>query len=255
MTVYFIGAGPGAADLLTLRAKALIERCPVILYAGSLIPDEMLAFAGKDARIINTAPLSLDGIIEELSAAHSAGHDAARLHSGDTSLYSAMAEQMNRLNQLKIPYEVVPGVPAFAAAAAALGQELTLPAINQTVILTRTSRRATAMPGSEQLKILGASKATLVIHLSAKNAEKIEAELIPHYGADCPVIIAVEVSWPGERFVRCTLGGLSATLAAEGIERTAMIFVGRAMDHQLSAESALYDSAHARHLKPARPEK
>ena len=252
MTVYFIGAGPGAADLLTLRAKALIERCPVILYAGSLIPDEMLEFAQPDARIINTAPLSLDEIIDELSAAQQSGHDTARLHSGDTSLYSAIAEQINRLKQLEIPFEVVPGVPAFAAAAAALGQELTLPAINQTVILTRTSKRASAMPEGEQLKILGASKATLVIHLSAKNAAEIEAELIPHYGADCPVIIAVEVSWPSERFIRCTLGELAHTLDKNAIERTAMIFVGKALDQKIIAESALYDSAHARHLRPAK---
>lgn len=252
MTVYFIGAGPGAADLLTLRAKALIERCPVILYAGSLIPDEMLTHAQDGARIVNTAPLTLDEITREFETAHQAGHDVARLHSGDTSLYSAIAEQVSRLKQLDIPFELVPGVPAFAAAAAALGQELTLPGINQTVILTRTSRRATAMPASEQLATLGASRATLVIHLSAKNAAEIERQLIPHYGADCPVIIAVEVSWPSERFIRCTLEQLGETLRDNNIERTAMIFIGRALDAEAATESALYDRAHDRHLKPAK---
>ncbi|GJM03098.1 MAG: precorrin-4 C(11)-methyltransferase [Rhodomicrobium sp.] len=271
-TVYFIGAGPGAADLLTLRAKELIERCPVILYAGSLIPDDMLKFAQKNARIINTASLTLEEIITEFETAKANGQDMARLHSGDTALYSAIGEQISALKALEIAYEIVPGVPAFAAAAAALGNELTIPFLNQTVILTRTSKRASAMPDGESLKLLGQSGATLAIHLSASNIDKITEDLTPLYGADCPVVIASEVTWPSEKLIRTTLQGLDAAIKTHQIKRTAIIFVGRALaepeadlrrdvgegsnEQQLNQRSekrrsALYDAAHDRHLKPA----
>lgn len=256
MKVYFIGAGPGAADLLTLRAKAIIEKAPVILYAGSLIPKDMLRFATESARIINTAPLSLEEITAEYQRAKMANEDVARLHSGDTSLYSAIGEQIDELKTLEIDYEVVPGVPAYAAAAAALGQELTIPALNQTVILTRTSKRATAMPEGEQLSRLGQSGATLAIHLSAGNAADIVRDLTPLYGKDCPAIIAAEVTWPKEKLIRTTLEGLVTALEESGIKRTAIIFVGPALAQQASSRSekrrsALYDAAHDRHLKPA----
>lgn len=251
MTVYFIGAGPGAADLLTLRAKALIERCPVILYAGSLVPIEVLKFAPEETKKVNTAPLALGEIIEELKTAQAEGKDVARIHSGDPSLYSAIAEQISLLKQLAIDYEVVPGVPAFAAASAALGLELTLPEVNQTVILTRTSKRASAVPESESLKILGQSKAVLAIHLSVKNSDKIMEDLIPNYGEECPVFITFDVTWPTEKLIKTTLSELSATLIENNIERTAIIFVGQALDQKLVRESALYDKDHNRHLKPA----
>ncbi len=250
MTVYFIGAGPGAADLLTLRAKAVIEKCPVILYAGSLVPEEVLGFASDTAIKINTAPLSLKEIKAEFEKAENKNQNIARIHSGDPSLYSAIAEQISYLKQQRMEFEVIPGVPAFAAASAALGLELTLPEICQTVILTRTSKRASAMPDSESLSILGQSKAMLVIHLSAKNTGQITNDLLPHYGKDCPVIIAADVSWPTEKLIETTLEGLSETMSNEGIERTAMIFVGRSLNQQLVRESALYDENHARHLKP-----
>lgn len=251
MTVFFIGAGPGAPDLITLRAKALIERCPVILYAGSLVPEAVLNFAPLDTIRINTAPLSLGEIIAEIKKASANGQDVARLHSGDPSLYSAIAEQISLLKQLDINYEVVPGVPAFAAASAALGLELTLPEVSQTIILTRTSKRASAMPEGENLANLGRSKATLAIHLSAKNTDQVMEDLIPHYGADCPVIIASDVTWPTEKLIKTTLAELSKSMSEHNIERTAIIFVGQALDQKLIRESALYDKDHARHLKPA----
>ena len=251
MTVYFIGAGPGAADLLTLRAKVIIERCPVILYAGSLVPKEVLQFAPSTAKIINTAPLSLEEIVKAIREASENGQDVARLHSGDPALYSAVAEQVHHLNSLGIEYQIVPGVPAFAAAAAALGQELTLPEICQTLILTRTARRASKMPESEQLAKLGASKATLAIHLSAKNTNQIMQALIPHYGEDCPAVIAYKVSWPDEKLIKTTLKSLEEEIKTHKIERGAIIFVGQALDQNLIRESALYDKTHNRHLKPA----
>lgn len=252
MKVYFIGAGPGAADLITLRAKKLIETCPVILYAGSLVPEEVLSFAPEKTRKINTAPLSLGEIIDELKKAASEDKDVARLHSGDPSLYSAIAEQGALLKELGIDYEVVPGVPAFAAASAALGLELTLPEVNQTVILTRTSKRASAMPETESLKVLGASKALLAIHLSAKNTDHIVKELTPNYGEDCTVYITCDVTWPTEKLVKTTLKNLSETVKEHSIERTAIIFVGEALDQELVRKSALYDKDHNRHLKPAK---
>lgn len=257
MKVFFIGAGPGAADLLTLRAKAVIEKAPVILYAGSLIPKDMLAFADQNARLINTASLSLDEIITEIEKASAANQDVARLHSGDTSLYSAIGEQINELKSRNINYEIIPGVPAYAAAAAAMGQELTIPGLNQTLILTRTSKRATAMPERESLQTLGQSGATMAIHLSASNAEAITRELTPHYGSDCPVIIAAEVTWPGENLIHTSLAELTATLLEHNIKRTAIIFLGRALKEEGNMRSekrrsALYDATHDRHLKPAK---
>ncbi len=250
MKVYFIGAGPGSPDLLTLRAKTLIEQCPVILYAGSLVPEDVLQFSDADAKKINTASLNLEDIIEQFKQAAKEGKDIARLHSGDPSLYSAIAEQITHLKHLNIDYEIVPGVPAFAAAAAAIGQELTLPELNQTLIITRSAKRASSVPEPQSLENLAASRATLAIHLSAKNTEDIETALIPHYGKDCPVIIAAHISWPEEQCIRTTLGALTKTIKEQEIERTAIIFVGQALNQEASKQSALYDKAHDRHLKP-----
>ena len=208
MTVHFIGAGPGAADLITVRGLNLIQACPVVLYAGSLVPEEIVAEASKDARVIDTAPMHLDEIIAEMKTAEAAGQDVARVHSGDPSLYGAIAEQMRRLDDLSITYDVTPGVSAYAAAAAALGTELTLPDVSQTVILTRTSVRSSDMPDGEDLKTLGQSGATLAIHLSVNNLATVIRDLVPHYGEDCPVVIAYRVSWPDEQFIRGTLGDI-----------------------------------------------
>ncbi|MDP8995645.1 MAG: precorrin-4 C(11)-methyltransferase, partial [Pseudomonadota bacterium] len=196
MTVHFIGAGPGAADLITIRGLKLIRKCAVCLYAGSLVPEEIVKAAPANARVIDTAPLHLDQIIDEIKAAHDNGQDVARVHSGDPSIYGAVAEQMRRLDALNIPYDITPGVPAFAAAAAALKTELTSPEVAQSIIITRTTMKASAMPAGEELEKLGASKATLAIHLSVRNLAHVEHALTPHYGADCPVVVAYRVSWP-----------------------------------------------------------
>jgi len=240
MTVHFIGAGPGAADLMTLRGYHLVRRCPVCLYAGSLVPEEIVSEAPDGARLVNTAEMSLVEIISEMAAAHQAGHDVARLHSGDISLYSAVAEQMRRLESLRIPYEIVPGVPAFAAAAAAIKQELTLPGVNQSLILTRTAQNSSPMPEGETLANLAASKATMVLHLSAKNIASVVEALTPLYGADCPVVVAVRVSWPDEVIIRTKLGSLAAQMAAQNITRTAIIFVGPALGASSFRDSELY---------------
>jgi len=250
VTVHFIGAGPGAADLITVRGLDLIRRCPVCLYAGSLVPRETVAAAPPGARIVDTAPLTLDEIVAEIAEAHAAGHDIARVHSGDPSLYGAIAEQMRRLAGLGIPYDVTPGVPAFAAAAAALQTELTLPEIAQTVILTRTATRATAMPESESLDRLAASRATLAIHLSVANLAKIVRELVPHYGADCPAVVAYRVSWPDEMLLRGTLGDIRDRVKRAGVTRTALILVGRTLGGDLAAESRLYAPGHHHVLRP-----
>jgi precorrin-4/cobalt-precorrin-4 C11-methyltransferase len=246
MTVHFIGAGPGAPDLITVRGLRLIERAPVVLYAGSLVPREIVAAARADARVIDTSPLSLDEIVAEIDAAHARGHDVARVHSGDPSLYGAIAEQMRRLDALGIAYEVVPGVPAYAAAAAALKAELTLPEIAQTVILTRTAGRASAMPPHEDLATVAASRATLAIHLSIKNLAAIVGTLTPLYGADCPCVVAYRVSWPDELLLRGTLATIGDQVASTAIKRTALILVGRALGEQNFRDSALYDPAHTR---------
>jgi precorrin-4/cobalt-precorrin-4 C11-methyltransferase len=249
MTVHFIGAGPGAPDLITLRARDLIAASPVCLYAGSLVPAEILAHCPEGARIVNTAPLSLEEIIDEIKAAHREGRDVARLHSGDLSVWSAMGEQLRRLRQLDIPFTVTPGVPSFAAAAAALQAELTLPGLAQSVVLTRTSGRASAMPEGETLAAFAATGAVLAIHLSVHVLDKVIAELTPHYGADCPVAVVWRASWPDERIVRATLGSVDAALG-EKLERTAIILVGRTLGADDFVESRLYAADYDRRYRP-----
>lgn len=249
MTVHFIGAGPGAADLITLRGRDLIAACPVCLYAGSLVPEALLSHCPEGAKIANTAPLSLDEIMEEISAAHEAGHDVARLHSGDLSVWSAMGEQLRRLRALDIPYDVTPGVPSFAAAAAALNAELTLPGVAQSVVLTRTSGRATAMPEGETLENFARTGATLAIHLSVHVLEKVVTDLTPHYGADCPVAVVWRATWPDERIVRATLGTLQ-TAVGEEMARTALILVGPAIGAEDFDESRLYAGDYDRRYRP-----
>ena len=248
MTVHFIGAGPGAADLITLRGRDLIAACPVCLYAGSLVPEALLAHCPPGARIVNTAPLDLDAIIAEIAAAHAAGQDVARLHSGDLSVWSAMGEQLRRLRALGIPYDVTPGVPSFAAAAAALGAELTLPGVAQSVVLTRTGGRASAMPPGESLAAFAATGATLAIHLSVHVLDRIRAELLPHYGPDCPVAVVFRASWPDQRILRATLGSLDP--AVGGGERTALVLVGPALAAEGFAESRLYAGDYDRRFRP-----
>jgi precorrin-4/cobalt-precorrin-4 C11-methyltransferase len=242
MIVHFIGAGPGAADLITLRGRDHIHNSPVCLYAGSLVPKAILAHAPPGARIVDTADMNLDEIIAEVSNAHSQGHDVARIHSGDLSIWSTMAEQIRRLKSLGIPYDVTPGVPAFAAAAAALNQELTLPHVAQTLILTRTSTRSTPMPAGEDLATLGRTGATLAIHLSIMNVEQVAAELSPLYGADCPVIIVHRASWADQQILRGTLSTIHGILHASGIDRNALIFVGRSLREPGFGESYLYSA-------------
>ncbi|HWI29834.1 MAG TPA: precorrin-4 C(11)-methyltransferase [Stellaceae bacterium] len=249
MTVHFIGAGPGAADLVTLRGLRLIERSPVCLYAGSLVPPEILRAAPAGARLVDTAPLTLDEIVAEMAAAHDRGEDVARLHSGDLSLYGAIAEQMRRLDALGIPYDLTPGVPAFAAAAAALGIELTLPEMAQTVILTRTAVRASPMPPGEDLATLGRSGATLVLHLSINNLAKVVRELLPHYGADCPAAVVWRASWPDQRILRGTLATLRDRVKEAGFTRTALILVGRVLAAPEAVESRLYAASHSHVLR------
>jgi precorrin-4/cobalt-precorrin-4 C11-methyltransferase len=250
VTVHFIGAGPGAADLITVRGLRLIERCPVCLYAGSLVPTEIVAAAPPGARIVDTAPLHLDEIVAEMERAHAEGLDVARVHSGDTSLYGAVAEQMRRLDALAIPYDVTPGVPAFAATAAALGIELTLPGVSQTVVLTRTAVRASAMQTGETLDALAASGATLAIHLSINNLARVVRDLVPHYGADCPIVVAYRVSWPDQRILRGTLATIRAEVKAAAITRTALILVGRVLDSTAFPDSRLYAADHHHVLRP-----
>ncbi len=249
MTVHFIGAGPGAADLITLRGRDLIAACPVCLYAGSLVPEALLQHCPDGARIINTAPMSLDEIIAEIKAAHDAGHDVARLHSGDLSVWSAMGEQLRRLRAEGIPYDVTPGVPSFAAAAAALGSELTLPGVAQSLVLTRTSGRASSMPDGETLENFGKTGATLAIHLSVHVLEDVISRLTPHYGADCPVAVIWRATWPDQRIVKATLETLEdATQGERG--RTALILVGRAIGAEDFDESCLYASDYDRRYRP-----
>ena len=239
MTIHFIGAGPGAPDLITVRGLNLIRRCPVVLYAGSLVPRDVVAEAPADARVVDTAPLNLDEILAEMSTAHGAGHDVARVHTGDPCLYGAIAEQMRRLDTLDIPYDVTPGVPSFAAAAAALMRELTLPEVCQTIILTRTAGR-TPMPEGEDLATLGRSGATLAIHLSVSNLASVVEELTPLYGADCPVAVAHRVSWPDQLIIKGVLSDIHDKVAAAGIKRTALILVGRTLHGADFPDSRLY---------------
>jgi precorrin-4/cobalt-precorrin-4 C11-methyltransferase len=246
MTVHFIGAGPGAPDLITVRGRDLIARCPVCLYAGSIVPKELLAYCPQRARIVDTAPLSLDEIEAEFVAAHEASKDVARLQSGDLSVYSALAEQLRRLERRGIPYTLTPGVPAFAAAAAALGCELTLPEVAQSVVLTRVPGRASRMPEGETLAAFAATGATLAIHLAIQALDRVVAELVPIYGEDCPVAVVADATRPNERIVRGTLGDIVAKLTATPIERTALILVGRALAAEDFRESALYDADYRR---------
>ena len=250
MTVHFIGAGPGAPDLLTLRGRDLIARCQVCLYAGSLVPEGVLAHCPPDAKIIDTAPLSLDDIISEIQTAHNAGKDVARLHSGDLSIWSAVGEQMRRLDNLDIPYTMTPGVPAFAAASAALRRELTLPEVAQSLVLTRTSGRASAMPHREKLATFAQTGATLAIHLSIHVLAQVVAELTPFYGSNCPVAIVYRASWPDERIILGELATIEARIGMNPPERTALILVGPALAAQNFRESALYDAGYDRRFRP-----
>jgi precorrin-4/cobalt-precorrin-4 C11-methyltransferase len=249
MTVHFIGAGPGAADLLTLRGRDLLAACDVCLYAGSIVPEAMLAHCKPGARLVDTAPMSLDEIEAEYVAAETAGHDVARLHSGDLSIYSAVAEQIRRLQRHAIGYTLTPGVPAFAAAAASLGTELTLPGVAQSLVITRISGRASPMPERETLEAFAATGTTLALHLAIHALEAIVHRLLPYYGAACPVAIVIHASWPDERILRGTLADIAARLAAEPAERTALIFVGPALAATDFRESALYDPDYRRRFR------
>jgi precorrin-4/cobalt-precorrin-4 C11-methyltransferase len=249
VTIHFIGAGPGAADLITVRGRDLVARCPVCLYAGSIVPPELLALCPPGARIVDTAPMSLDEIEAEFVRADAAGHDVARLHSGDLSIYSALAEQLRRLERHGIAYTLTPGVPAFAAAAAALGTELTVPEVAQSVVLTRMPGRASAMPRAEQLTAFAATGATLAIHLAIPAIDTIVRELTPFYGADCPAAVVVRASWPQELILRGTLGDIAAKVAAAPIERTALVLVGRALAAKGFRDSALYDPDYRRRFR------
>ena len=249
MTVHFIGAGPGAADLITVRGRDLIARCPVCLFAGSIVPRELLAYCPADARIVDTAPMTLDQIEAEFVTAHAAGFDVARLHSGDLSIYSAVAEQTRRLRRHGIQYTLVPGVPAFAAAAATLGCELTVPELAQSVVLTRMPGRASAMPETERLASFAATGATLAIHLAITSIDRIVSELTPFYGGDCPVAIVARASWPDEHVIRGTLADIEQRLAATPIERTALVLVGRALAAPDFRDSALYDPGYQRRFR------
>jgi len=249
VTVHFIGAGPGAADLITVRGQRLVASCPVCLFAGSLVPRDIMASCPKGARVVDTALLSLDEIEAEFVQAHAEGKDVARLHSGDLSIWSAAGEQMRRLDRLGIGYTLTPGVPAFSAAAAALRRELTIPEIAQSVVLTRTSGRASAMPERESLAAFAQTGATLAIHLSIHVLPEVVSELSPHYGVDCPVAIVYRASWPDERIVRGTLADIVAGMGAEPIERSAVILVGKALAAEDVRESALYDPAYQRRFR------
>lgn len=253
MKVYFIGAGPGDPELITVRGLKLIERCPVCLFAGSLVPEAVVAAAPDTARVIDTASLTLDDIMQEIVVARDAGQDVARVHSGDPSLYGAIAEQIRRLKAMGVEYEIVPGVSAYAAAAAGLGIELTVPEVTQSLILTRTAMKSSAMPEGEELTSLGRTGATLAIHLSIRNLRQIERDLTPFYGADCPVIVAYRVGWPDEAYIHGTLSTIRARVQEEKITRTALIFVGRGLaQNDDFRDSALYDADHVHVLRPKR---
>lgn len=251
MTVYFIGAGPGDPELLTRKAERIIGECPVCLYAGSLVPPEVVACAPKGARVLNTAPMTLDDTHAEIAAAHARGQDVARVHSGDPSLYGAIAEQIRRLRADGIDYRIIPGVPAYAAAAAALGQELTVPEIGQSIVLTRVSMKSTSMPPGETLENFARTGTTLAIHLGVRNLREIERQLSPHYGADCPVVVAYRVGWPDQMFIRGTLSDIQKKVRNEKITRTALILVGPVLGEVSDfRDSALYDPEIPHVLRP-----
>ncbi len=249
MTIHFIGAGPGAADLITVRGRDLIARCPVCLYAGSLVPREILAHCPQGARIVDTAPMSLDEIVAEFVRANDAGADVARLHSGDLSIWSAFGEQARRLDELGISYTVTPGVPAFAAASAALRKELTVPELAQSLILTRTQGRASSMPQTESLRTFAAARTTMAIHLSIHALAHVIEELTPAYGGDCPVAVVYRASWPDERILRGTFRTIAEQVAEAGLERTALILVGPALGDGDFADSALYSPEYRRRFR------
>ncbi|MFL2739193.1 MAG: precorrin-4 C(11)-methyltransferase [Proteobacteria bacterium] len=255
MTVHFIGAGPGAPDLITIRGRDLIAKCQVCLYAGSLVPKEVVDFAPNGALVLDTAPMNLEEIIAEIQSAHDTGKDVARVHSGDPSIYGAIAEQMRRLDDLGISYDVTPGVSAYTAAAAELKQELTLPEISQTIIATRTSMHASPMPAGEELAKLAAIGATLAIHLSVRNLKFVQDELIPHYGEDCPVVVAYRVTWPDQQFIHGTLVDIREKVRKSKISRTALIMVGRVFNEHNFRDSALYDPQHVHILRPKKKSK
>jgi precorrin-4/cobalt-precorrin-4 C11-methyltransferase len=250
VTVHFIGAGPGAADLITVRGRDLLARCDVCLYPGSMTPPDLLAYCPPGADLVDTANLSLDAIVGRIVEAHRAGREVARLCSGDPSLYSAVAEQVRRLDAAGVPYEVVPGVPAFAASAAVLGRELTVPEIGQSLVITRVQARSTAMPPGETLAGFAATGATLALHLAINHVDRVAAELVPHYGADCPVAVVALASQPGETVVRGVLGDLPALVRAAGMTRAATIFVGRVLAAAGFPDSFLYSSARDRANQP-----
>lgn len=252
MTVHFIGAGPGAADLITVRALKLIQACPVVLYAGSLVPLEIVEQAASTAHVVDTAPLHLDEIIAEIQTAHDKGQNVARVHSGDPSIYGAIAEQMRRLDALDIDYDVTPGVPAFAAAAALLKRELTLPDISQSIVLTRTSVKASSMPAGETLENFAKTGATLAVHLSVNNLKNVVRDLAPYYGEDCPVAVVFRASWPDEAFVLGTLSDIRKKVKDAGFTRTALILVGRALGETDFTDSKLYDATHSHVLREAK---
>ncbi|HEX5935378.1 MAG TPA: precorrin-4 C(11)-methyltransferase [Pseudorhizobium sp.] len=250
MTVHFIGAGPGAADLITVRGRDILARAPVCLYAGSIMPREILEYCTPGTRIIDTGSLSLDEIEAEYLKAHQEGKDVARLHSGDLSVWSAVAEQIRRLERHGIDYTLTPGVPSFAAAAAALKRELTIPEVAQSLVLTRVSGRASKMPERETLTQFAATGATLAIHLAIHAIDRVVAELLPLYGGDCPVAVVVKASWPEERIIRGTLSGIESALAAEPVERTALILVGPSLGATDFTESRLYNADYVRRFRP-----
>jgi precorrin-4/cobalt-precorrin-4 C11-methyltransferase len=250
MTVYFVGAGPGAADLITVRGRDLLSRCGVCLYPGSMTPTDLLAYCPPGAELVDTAGLSLEQIIEKLVEAHKTGHEVVRLCSGDPSLYSAVAEQVRRLDAADVPYEVVPGVPAFAASAAVLGRELTVPEVGQSLIITRVQARSTAMPPGETLAAFAATGATLALHLAINHVERVRDELVPHYGASCPVAVVALASQPGETVVRGVLAELPELVREAGMTRAATIFVGRVLAAAGFPDSFLYSSARDRANQP-----
>ncbi|MFD9895945.1 precorrin-4 C(11)-methyltransferase [Amycolatopsis sp. NPDC059027] len=250
MTVHFIGAGPGAADLITVRGRDLLARCDVCLYPGSMTPPDLLEYCPPEAVVIDTANLSLDEIVARMVSAHEGGHDVARLCSGDPSLYSAVAEQMRRLDDAGVPYAMVPGVPAFAASAAVLGRELTVPEVGQSLIITRAQARSTSMPSGETLANFAVSGATLALHLAINHIERVCAELIPHYGADCPAAVVALATQPGETVVRGTLSDIASQARAAGMTRAATIFVGRVLAAEGFPDSFLYSATRDRRSQP-----
>lgn len=246
MTVHFIGAGPGAADLITVRGRDVLARCGVCLYPGSLTPPDLLAHCPPDAERVDTANLDLERITAKLVEAHEAGHEVARLCSGDPSIYSAVAEQMRRLDAAGVPYAVVPGVPAFAASAAVLGRELTVPTVGQSLVVTRVQARSTAMPPGETLEAFAATGTTLAVHLAVNRVERVEEALLPAYGPDCPTAVVARASQPDETVLRGPLSGLSERVRAAGVTRAAVIFVGPVLAAEVFPDSFLYSAARER---------